>query len=164
MAGRWLLETSDGPCGAAVLVLATGPWHVPRRLEVPGIEEFNGPVLHTARWDHGVDSAGRRVTVVGSGASAVQVVPAIEAQAASVGLFQRTAQWVLPKSDLLLPAAFNRLLDRVPGARGALLPGGTPCRRALATPAATLRAPASSRQAPAHTCGSRSATSSYAGS
>ncbi|MEN1890210.1 NAD(P)/FAD-dependent oxidoreductase [Streptomyces mirabilis] len=137
MAGRWLLETSYGPCGAAVLVLATGPWHVPRRLEVPGIEEFNGPVLHTARWDHGVDSAGRRVTVVGSGASAVQVVPAIEAQAASVGLFQRTAQWVLPKSDLLLPAAFNRLLDRVPGARGALRAGryalqegfGHACRR-----------------------------------
>ncbi|MER5803010.1 flavin-containing monooxygenase [Streptomyces mirabilis] len=122
-AGRWLLETSDGPYSAAVLVLATGPWHVPRRLEVPGIEDFNGPVFHTARWDHSVDLAGRRVTVVGSGASAVQVVPAIEAQAASVGLFQRTAQWVLPKPDLLLPAAFNRLLDRVPGARGALRAG-----------------------------------------
>ncbi|WP_327312505.1 flavin-containing monooxygenase [Streptomyces sp. NBC_01235] len=122
-AGRWLLETSDGPCSTAVLILATGAWHVPRRLDVPGIEDFDGPVFHTARWDHSVDLTGRRVTVVGSGASAVQIVPAIEAQAAAVDLFQRTAQWVLPKPDLPVPAALNRLLDRLPGARGALRAG-----------------------------------------
>ncbi|GAB2729263.1 flavin-containing monooxygenase [Kitasatospora kifunensis] len=122
-AGRWLLDTSDGPYSAAVLVLATGPWHVPRRLDVPGIEEFDGPVLHTARWDHGIDLAGRRVAVVGSGASAVQLVPAIAPRAAAVHLFQRTAQWVLPKPDLPVPAAVNRLLDRLPGARGALRAG-----------------------------------------
>ncbi|MFG2983834.1 flavin-containing monooxygenase [Streptomyces sp. NPDC048258] len=122
-AGRWLVETSDGLCRAAVLVVATGPWHVPHRLDVPGIEDFDGPVLHTARWDHGVDLTGRRVTVVGSGASAVQVVPAVQARAAAVHLFQRTPQWVLPKPDLPLPAALNRLLDRLPGARTALRGG-----------------------------------------
>ncbi|MGW7456882.1 flavin-containing monooxygenase [Streptomyces sp. NPDC054797] len=122
-AGRWLLETSDGPYSAAVLVLATGPWHVPRRLDAPGVEEFAGPVLHTARWDHGVDLAGRRVTVVGSGASAVQIVPAIVARAAALHLFQRTAPWVLPKPDLPVPAAFNRSLDSLPGARRALRAG-----------------------------------------
>ncbi|MFD9355820.1 flavin-containing monooxygenase [Streptomyces sp. NPDC060031] len=122
-AGRWLLQTSDGPYRAAVLVLATGPWHTPYRLDVPGIEDFDGPVLHTARWDHDVDLTGRRVSVVGSGASAVQVLPAIQERAAAVDLFQRTAQWVLPKPDLPLPAAFNRLLDRLPGARGALRAG-----------------------------------------
>ncbi|WP_405764326.1 flavin-containing monooxygenase [Streptomyces sp. NBC_01538] len=122
-AGRWLVQTTDGPYSAAVLVLATGPWHVPRRLEVPGIEDFDGPVFHTARWDHSVDLTGRRVTVVGGGASAVQIVPAIEAQAATVDLFQRTPQWVLPKPDLPLPTALNRLVDRVPGARGALRAG-----------------------------------------
>ncbi|MFI5980687.1 flavin-containing monooxygenase [Streptomyces sp. NPDC051555] len=122
-AGRWLLETSEGPYSASVLVLATGPWHVPRPLDVPGIEGFAGPVLHTARWDHGVDLTGRRVAVVGSGASAVQVLPAIEARAAAVHLFQRTAQWVLPKPDLPVPAAFNRALDRLPGARRALRAG-----------------------------------------
>ncbi|MFD9407584.1 flavin-containing monooxygenase [Streptomyces sp. NPDC059989] len=122
-AARWRLETSDGPYSAAVLVMATGPWHVPRRLDVPGIENFDGPVIHTARWDHGVDLTGRRVTVVGSGASAVQVVPAIEARAAAVHLFQRTAPWVLPKPDLPVPAAFNRCLDRLPGARSALRAG-----------------------------------------
>ncbi|MGW1784532.1 flavin-containing monooxygenase [Streptomyces sp. NPDC002143] len=122
-AGRWLLETSDGPYSAAVLVLATGPWHVPRRLEVPGIEDFDGPVFHTAGWDHSVDLTGRRVTVVGGGASAVQIVPAIEAQAATVNLFQRTPQWVLPKPDLPVPTALNRLVDAVPGARGVLRAG-----------------------------------------
>lgn len=122
-AGRWLLETSDGPYSAAVLVLATGPWHVPRHLDVPGIEDFTGPVLHTAQWDHGVDLTGQRVAVVGSGASAVQVVPAIAGRAAAVHLFQRTAQWVLPKPDLPVPAAFNRLLDRLPGARVTLRAG-----------------------------------------
>ncbi|MFH0176133.1 flavin-containing monooxygenase [Streptomyces cacaoi] len=122
-AGRWLLETSDGPYSAAVLVLATGPWHVPRRLEVPGIEDFDGPVFHSARWDHSVDLTGRRVTVVGGGASAVQIVPAVAARAATVDLIQRTPQWVLPKPDLPVPAALNRLADRVPGARGALRAG-----------------------------------------
>ncbi len=122
-AGRWLLETSDGPYSAAVLVLATGPWHVPRRLDVPGIEDFDGPVFHSAQWDHSVDLTGRRVTVVGTGASSVQIVPAIEGQAANVNLFQRTPQWVLPKPDLPVPAAFNQLMDYVPGARGALRVG-----------------------------------------
>ncbi|MDQ0835682.1 cation diffusion facilitator CzcD-associated flavoprotein CzcO [Streptomyces achromogenes] len=122
-AGRWLLETSEGPYRAAVLVLATGPWHVPRRLEVPGIEDFDGPVFHSARWDHGVDLTGRRVTVVGGGASAVQIVPAIESRTAAVNLFQRTAQWVLPKPDLPVPAVLNRLVDHVPGARSVLRAG-----------------------------------------
>ncbi|MDH6122317.1 cation diffusion facilitator CzcD-associated flavoprotein CzcO [Kitasatospora sp. GAS204A] len=122
-AGCWRLETSDGPYSAAVLVLATGPWHLPRELDVPGVEEFDGPVLHTARWDESIDLTGRRVAVVGSGASAVQLVPAIADRAAAVHLFQRTAQWVLPKPDLPVPAAVNRLLDRLPGARRALRAG-----------------------------------------
>ncbi|WP_083976511.1 flavin-containing monooxygenase [Kitasatospora azatica] len=122
-AGRWLLETSDGPYSAAVLVIATGQWHVPRRLEVPGIEEFAGPVLHTARWDQSIDLTGRRVAVVGTGASAVQLVPAVAARAAAVHLFQRTAQWVLPKPDLPVPAAVNQVLDHLPGSRGALRAG-----------------------------------------
>ncbi|WP_371674018.1 NAD(P)/FAD-dependent oxidoreductase [Streptomyces sp. NBC_00289] len=122
-AGRWLLETSDGPYSAAVLVLAIGPWHVPRRLEVPGIEDFDGPVFHTAGWDHSVDLTGRRVTVVGGGASAVQILPAIEAQAAAVDFFQRTAQWVLPKPDLPVPRALNRLTDCLPGVRSVLRVG-----------------------------------------
>ncbi|MFD8790319.1 flavin-containing monooxygenase [Streptomyces vinaceus] len=116
-AGRWRLETSDGSYSAAVLVMATGPWHVPRTLDVPGLDGFAGPVLHTARWDDGVDLAGKRVSVVGSGASAVQVVPAITGRAAAVHVFQRTAQWVLPKPDLALSPAFHQVVNRLPGAR-----------------------------------------------
>lgn len=118
--GRWLLETNDGSYSAAVLVMATGPWHVPRPLDVPGLDGFAGPVLHTARWDDGVDLSGKRVTVVGSGASAVQVVPAITDRAAAVHLFQRTAQWVLPKPDLPLSRAFHQVVNRLPGARRGL--------------------------------------------
>ncbi|MFE2141948.1 flavin-containing monooxygenase [Streptomyces sp. NPDC059456] len=120
VAGRWRLETSDGSYSAAVLVMATGPWHVPRPLDVPGLDGFAGPVLHTARWDDGIDVAGKRVSVVGSGASAVQVVPAITERAAAVHLFQRTPQWVLPKPDLALSPAFHRVVGRLLGARRAL--------------------------------------------
>jgi len=122
-AGRWLLKTTDGEYRARVLVLATGPWHEPRRLDVPGLGEFPGPVFHTAEWDHSVDLSGRRVAVVGSGASAVQVVPAIQAQAAAVHLFQRTAQWLLPKPDLPVPPTLNWCLDRVPGIQRAMRAG-----------------------------------------
>ncbi|MEU7131907.1 NAD(P)/FAD-dependent oxidoreductase [Streptomyces sp. NPDC046261] len=107
-AGRWRLETSDGVYTARALVMATGTWHRPRWPDVPGLDGFPGPVFHTARWDHSVDLTGRRVAVVGSGASAVQVVPAIEGRAAAVHLFQRTAQWLLPRPDFAVPGALRR--------------------------------------------------------
>ncbi|MFD8993548.1 flavin-containing monooxygenase [Streptomyces abikoensis] len=122
-ASRWRLETSDGDYSAAALVLATGPWHRPRLPDVPGLDAFPGPVFHTSRWDHSVDLTGRRVAVVGSGASAVQVVPAIEARARVVHLFQRTAQWLLPKPDFPVPAALDWCLHRMPGARRAVRAG-----------------------------------------
>ncbi|MEV8530144.1 NAD(P)/FAD-dependent oxidoreductase [Streptomyces sp. NPDC052000] len=112
---RWQLETTDGAYSAKALVLATGPWHEPRRLDVPGLGEFPGPVFHTAEWDHSVDLTGRRVAVVGSGASAVQIIPAIQAQAAAVHLFQRTAQWLLPRPDLPVPPALHWCLAHLPG-------------------------------------------------
>ncbi|MGW1076442.1 flavin-containing monooxygenase [Streptomyces sp. NPDC002537] len=119
----WRLETSDGAYSAAALVLATGPWHEPRRLDVPGLDAFPGPVFHTAEWDHSVDLTGRRVAVVGGGASAVQIVPAVQDRAAVVHLFQRTAQWLLPRPDLPLPPALNRCLDRAPVLQRALRAG-----------------------------------------
>lgn len=122
-ARRWWLETTDGPYSAAVLVLATGPWHRPRWPEVPGLGGFAGPVVHTARWDHSLDLTGRRVAVVGSGASAVQIVPAIQERAAAVHVFQRTPHWLLPRPDVPVPAALARWLRRSPGARRALRAG-----------------------------------------
>ncbi|BBC38309.1 hypothetical protein SGFS_096030 [Streptomyces graminofaciens] len=112
---RWYLETNDGPYSAAVLVLATGPWRRPRRPEVPGLTEFDGPVMHTARWDPSVRLTGRRIAVVGGGASAVQLVPAIQERAADVHVFQRTAHWLLPKPDHGIPGWL-----RTPGAQQGL--------------------------------------------
>ncbi|MEU5425009.1 NAD(P)/FAD-dependent oxidoreductase [Streptomyces olivoreticuli] len=122
-AGRWRLETTDGEYTATALILATGPWHEPRRPDLPGLDEFPGPVFHTAEWDHSVDLVGRRVAVIGSGASAVQVVPAVQDRAAAVHLFQRTAQWVLPKPDLPVPVALNWCLSHAPGVQRAMRAG-----------------------------------------
>ena len=76
--GRWLLETSAGPHEAEVLVTACGQLSVPKTPPIPGLESFDGPAFHTAEWRHDVDLAGKRVAVIGTGCSAIQVVPAIQ--------------------------------------------------------------------------------------
>ena len=162
-AGRWRLETTDGAYGAGVLVLATGPWHRPRRPNLPGLDEFTGPVFHTARWDHSADLAGASMAVVGSGASAVQLVPAIQARAGAVHLFQRTAQWLLPKPDLPLPRALTWALRDVPGTGRAMRTTPYWVQEWLGY---ALRHPGSRpryRPRPAPTCASRCVTRSYAG-
>ncbi|GAA0296854.1 FAD-dependent oxidoreductase [Kineococcus aurantiacus] len=98
-AGWWELATSTGPVRARVLVLAAGRLTEPRVPDVPGLADFAGPVLHTARWDHAVALEGLRVGVVGTGASAVQVVPELAGRAAHVSVFQRSPAWVVPRGD-----------------------------------------------------------------
>ncbi|MEJ1110953.1 MULTISPECIES: flavin-containing monooxygenase [unclassified Kribbella] len=115
---RWLLETSDGPLEARVLITATGPWHQPLIPSIPGT--FDGPMFHSSRWDHSVDLTGLRVAVVGSGASAVQFVPAIQPVVSSLHLFQRTAQWVLPKPDHHVPGVERWAFRRIPVLQRAL--------------------------------------------
>lgn len=95
----WELQTRRGPMTASVLVLATGRFTDPHIPDVPGLGSFPGPVFHTARWRQGVPLAGTRVGVVGTGASAVQVVPEVVAAGAQVTVFQRSAPWVVPKDD-----------------------------------------------------------------
>jgi cyclohexanone monooxygenase len=123
-AQRWRVRTSAGEYEAQVLVAGTGPWHEPIYPELPGLESFEGKVFHSSRWDHDHDLSGRRVAVVGSGASAVQFVPEIQPRVERLHLFQRTPHWVLPKLDRRLTRAEQRLFARVPGAlrafRGAL--------------------------------------------
>ena len=82
---------------AAALVLACGRLSEPRIPVVAGLETFTGTLFHTARWDHSADLAGRHVAVVGSGASAVQVVPQLARTASRVTLFQRSAPWIMPR-------------------------------------------------------------------
>jgi cation diffusion facilitator CzcD-associated flavoprotein CzcO len=98
--GRWRLGLSDGTADAAdVVIAATGVLHHPNLPELPGIESFAGPRFHSARWDHGVSIAGKRVGVVGTGSSAIQIVGAIVDEVAELRLFQRTPQWIAPMEN-----------------------------------------------------------------
>jgi cation diffusion facilitator CzcD-associated flavoprotein CzcO len=92
----WRIETSSGALGARVLIAGMGGLSEPSIPSIPGAETFEGPAFHTARWDHDVDLAGKRVAVVGTGASAVQVVPRLQPQVARLALFQRTPPWIMP--------------------------------------------------------------------
>ncbi len=96
---RWLLRTSAGDWTATVLVLAAGRLTEPRIPDVQGLAEFAGDVFHSARWRDDVPLDGRRVTVVGSGASAVQLVPELAGRAAQLTVLQRSAPYVVPRED-----------------------------------------------------------------
>jgi len=97
---RWhLRDAASRTYRARVLVSATGMFHTPALPDIPGLDDFAGPVIHSARWDHDCDLAGRRVAVIGTGASAIQVVPAIAGRTAHLDLYQRSAPWVMPRRD-----------------------------------------------------------------
>ena len=118
---RWTVHTR-GAGGVAdtlranAVISAVGQLNRPRLPEIPGRESFAGPSFHTARWDHGVDLAGRRIAVIGTGASAFQAVPRIAPDAAEVFLFQRTPPWVNPRPDYHrdVPQGKHWLLNHVP--------------------------------------------------
>jgi cation diffusion facilitator CzcD-associated flavoprotein CzcO len=98
-ANRWRIETSKGPYTADLLVAAPGPLSEPSLPDLPGIDSFAGTLFHTATWNHEHDLRGRRVAVVGTGASAIQAVPEVAQQAAHLDVIQRTPPWVVPHRD-----------------------------------------------------------------
>ncbi|HEX7303093.1 NAD(P)/FAD-dependent oxidoreductase [Lentzea sp.] len=101
--GRWRVELADGGVVEAdVLVSAVGQLNRPAAPVLPGLDAFAGPVFHSARWRHDVDLRGKRVAVVGTGASAAQFVPRIQPLAEHLTVFQRSAPHVLPKPDARL--------------------------------------------------------------
>jgi cation diffusion facilitator CzcD-associated flavoprotein CzcO len=112
--GRWLLETSAGPHEAEVLIAACGQLSVPKVPPLPGLESFEGPAFHTARWPRDLDLSGKRVAVIGTGCSAIQVVPAIQPIAERIDVYQRSPGWTLPKMDYAYPAWAHRLFERFP--------------------------------------------------
>jgi len=116
----WLLQTSQGLMRARFVVMACGPMHVPVMPEVHGLDTFQGQSFHSARWRHDIDLQGKRVAVIGSGASAIQFVPAIAPKVAQLTLFQRTAPWVLPKMDFKISAAWQARFARFPWLQGLL--------------------------------------------
>jgi cation diffusion facilitator CzcD-associated flavoprotein CzcO len=113
----WRLETDAGPHEAQVLVTACGQLSVPKTPRIPGLESFEGPAFHTAEWRHDVDLAGKRVAVVGTGCSAIQVVPAIQPTAGRLDVYQRSPGWTLPKGDFAYSERARALFRRFPALR-----------------------------------------------
>jgi cation diffusion facilitator CzcD-associated flavoprotein CzcO len=112
--GRWVVDTSRGRHEADVLLTACGQLSTPSVPALPGLDTFAGPSFHTARWRHDVDLAGKRVAVVGTGCSAIQVVPAIQPQVAHVDVYQRSPGWTIPKLDFAYRERTKRLFARFP--------------------------------------------------
>jgi cation diffusion facilitator CzcD-associated flavoprotein CzcO len=114
-AGRWTLTTDDGGTHEFdLLVTCCGQLTRPAVPKVEGIEEFAGRVFHSAEWDHSHDLAGRKVAVIGTGASAIQFVPQIAPECDRVTVYQRTAPWIVPKTDRTYPEWERRLFERFP--------------------------------------------------
>lgn len=111
---HWVIETSKGTFRADMVVSATGPLSDPKVPDIPGLDSFQGKVFHSARWDHDYDLRGKRVAVVGTGASSIQVVPAIQPTVGRLTLFQRTPAWVLPRVDREITGVEKWLHGRVP--------------------------------------------------
>ncbi|MGW4644135.1 flavin-containing monooxygenase [Sphaerisporangium sp. NPDC004334] len=121
---RWLVSTEDGGTFTTNAVVAgMGGLHVPSVPEIPGRASFAGPAFHSARWDHSVDLTGKRVAVVGTGASSVQFIPQIAPVVENLSVFQRTAPWIQPKPDIPLTERTRRTLRRFPPADRALRDG-----------------------------------------
>ncbi|MBF4463161.1 MULTISPECIES: flavin-containing monooxygenase [unclassified Rathayibacter] len=114
-AGHWLVRTSRGDWTADVLVLGTGYLSEPSLPSLPGLDGFAGTAVHSSQWDPSIDLAGKSVAVVGTGASAIQIVPSIQPQVAELTVYQRTPAWVAPKPDKKISALQRWLRTSVPG-------------------------------------------------
>jgi cation diffusion facilitator CzcD-associated flavoprotein CzcO len=95
----WTVRTTAGTVTADVVVAAAGGLSEPRMPDIDGIDGFTGEIFHSARWNHDYDLTGKRVAVIGTGASAVQIVPEIAERVAHLDVYQRTAPWVMPRRD-----------------------------------------------------------------
>jgi cation diffusion facilitator CzcD-associated flavoprotein CzcO len=111
---RWRIETSRGPLTADALVAAPGGLSEPSIPDLPGLAGFAGTAFHSAGWDHDHDLTGRRVAVIGTGASAIQFVPEIQPRVGALHVFQRTAPWVLPRKDRAISPLERRAYRAVP--------------------------------------------------
>lgn len=95
--GNWVVQTNRGVIRAKHTITCAGPMHEAAFPDIPGVDKFSGEAFHTAKWRHDIDLSGKRVAVIGTGASAIQYVPVIQKQVGELILFQRTAPWVLPR-------------------------------------------------------------------
>lgn len=112
---RWVVRTPRGTVTADVLVSAAGALSDPKMPDIEGIETFQGKLFHSAQWDHSYDLSGKRVAVVGTGASAIQIIPEIAPKVARLDVYQRTAPWVMPRRDRRYSALERWGFRHVPG-------------------------------------------------
>lgn len=110
----WTISTTSETYTADFLVTAVGQLSRPVIPAIPGAETFSGPAFHSAEWDHDVDLTGKRVAVLGTGASAIQFVPGIQPVAGQVTVFQRSAPYVVPKADRAYTRTHHRAFTRFP--------------------------------------------------
>ena len=113
-AQHWVVTTRGGTRTATYLMTATGFLSQPRLPDIAGVEDFAGTVIHTAKWDDTADLDGKRVAVIGTGATAVQLIPEIARRAAALTVFQRTPIWVTPKADFRIPRVVQTLFAAQP--------------------------------------------------
>lgn len=112
---HWVLRTTAGDLTATMLVTAAGQVADPSVPDLPGLADFPGTVFHSARWDADHDFTGRRVAVIGTGASAIQFVPQLAKTAGEVHVVQRTPPWIVPRADAPVDGRAQAALRRVPG-------------------------------------------------
>ncbi|MEA2386078.1 MAG: hypothetical protein QOJ22_252 [Thermoleophilaceae bacterium] len=113
-AGQWKIETSGGTFTARVLVAGPGPLFEPKTPDLPGLDSFEGTTFHSARWNHDHDLKGKRVASIGTGASAIQLVPSIQPDVEQLHVFQRTPPWVFPHSNRPTTRIERRVYRRFP--------------------------------------------------
>lgn len=111
--GCWQVRSARAQYRARVVICCTGYLHEPQIPNLPGLKDFPGTLFHSSHWDHGHDLRGKRVAVIGTGASAIQFVPEIQPRVKELRVYQRTPQWILPKADAPIPK-IGRRLGRLP--------------------------------------------------
>ena len=112
--GKWRVTTADGEETFDVLVTATGVLRVPRYPDIPGRETFSGPAFHSSRWDHSVSLPDKRIGLIGTGSTGVQITAALGGEVHQLKVFQRTAQWVYPMPNVRYSALTRAALSRWP--------------------------------------------------
>ena len=114
-AGTWTVEVGNGePVVVDVLVSAVGQLSRPAYPDIAGLEKFAGPAFHSATWDHDVDLRGKRVAVIGTGASAIQFIPAIQPEVGHMTVFQRSAPYIIPRPDREWHERHHKVFEKVP--------------------------------------------------
>ena len=113
-ASRWIVRTTGATYAARSLIVGSGGLSEPKLPDIDGIDSFQGEVFHSARWNHDVELAGKRIAVIGTGASAVQIVPELQKVAGRVDVYQRTPNWVIPRNERSFTALEKAVFRKVP--------------------------------------------------